>query len=1218
MYLKRIELEGFKSFADRTVIPVERGLTGIVGPNGCGKSNVVDALLWVMGERSAKALRADAMEDVIFKGAEGRKGAPYSMVEVILGDPEGKVVEPGGEVAVGRRLFATGESEFLLHGRKVRRKDVREVLLDTGLGVRGYMVLAQGKIDAVLAANPEERRSVFEEAAGISRFKARKHETKLKLKRVDADMTRVEDVLQEVSRAVRSLKIQAGKAQRFLEVRDRYRELRVRLACADMLTGTEEARILHARSEELEGQVHSLRGARQKAQEQLAELEREEAVLRERHEGLIAEAGEVKERAAGLEERVRGLEARAHEAEQRATRDGGRLQSLQGEAQEEGVQEQELVAEEARLAEESQAAQALLTAAEATFQRARDARQELRQQMESLRKQVLQALQDRTTWHNRVAEAARQRSEAEGGLRALERRRQEREGEIQASAEALAALELELASIIEEDDAAQARLLEGREVVGGLRDQRAGFSAAAHEMRQQRAAHEARLAALQVVDDEMPGVPKHLRSLLEPGSDQGVSWMLEKVSVEAPWDRQLESLLGRLQHALWIEDGKLEVPTEGGVVDLFFAGAQIANTRAPEIAGAPSLRSMLSGDEAVADALCHRLGAIYCVEDGAQAKALADKHTEALFLSADGELHAHGYRRQGRRADDGAGPLVRRNELASSQRAFAQADAEFQSAHALEEETAAKLQEAEAELQSLQEKARVSAHRREELSRRRDDLQRRDQALQQEAMAMEQERAQLAGMLEESTAAEVEASRKRDEIEQERAQANDELESLQSTLEQRDATADETATAQQEARVVFQRVEQEQKHWRQRHSALLARRDRQNRECGTLEQEIATLQELVVSLREDAEKAREQRTVLLARRNDLAERVEEAGVQRGRASEVLQAARASQQGEEGQLEGMMDERQRVALEVQRVELQLEELRRALQAEFSQPLEELARSLDIQPQAPLAEDVEEAPLREELAELRKRLDSIGSVNLDAVEELEERQERETFLLRERDDLREAQQNLLASLEELDQVCRSRFQETFDVVQSQFESIFRRLFRGGRASIALEEGVDPLEAGIDINVRPPGKELRSINLLSGGERTLTALALLLAVFQSRPSPFCLLDEVDAALDDANVERFVDVLGDFTDSTQFLVVTHNRITMSRCERLFGVTMRKRGVSMVVSVELSQLAGEGELDLSQSAAVSPTDSARVVDPEPIAATDPPRTLTPERELGA
>ena len=259
-------------------------------------------------------------------------------------------------------------------------------------------------------------------------------------------------------------------------------------------------------------------------------------------------------------------------------------------------------------------------------------------------------------------------------------------------------------------------------------------------------------------------------------------------------------------------------------------------------------------------------------------------------------------------------------------------------------------------------------------------------------------------------------------------------------------------------------------------------------------------------------------------------------------------------------------------------------------EFGQPLEELARAIDVDPSAPLAADADEAALRSELGEMRQRIDAIGSVNLDAVEELEERQAREEFLTRERDDLREAKAKLEETLEELDAQCRERFVATFESVRGQFEQIFRRLFRGGRAELRLAEDEDPLEAGIEISARPPGKELRSINLLSGGERTLTALALLLAVFRSRPSPFCLLDEVDAALDDSNVERFVDALQDFVGTTQFLVVTHNRITMARCERLFGVTMRKRGVSMVVSVELDQVqAADGDVRIGEGGGAAP-----------------------------
>ena len=317
MHLKRIELEGFKSFADRTVIQVQRGLTGIVGPNGCGKSNVVDALLWVMGERSAKTLRADSMDDVIFKGAEGRTGTPYAMVEIILSDEEGQVAEPGAEVAVGRRLFRTGESEYLLDGRKAKRKDVKDLLMNTGLGVRSYMVLAQGKIDAVLSANPAERRSVFEEAAGISRYKARKHEAELKLARVAQDLARVEDVYKEVQRAVRTLKYQAGKAQRFMEARDNYREAHVRLSYVDRYRMQVEETALKAQEKELETSIQEIRDRRSHMESRLNQLQEEADTLRQRTDSLRTDSSESRHKTATLEERVRGLDSRVGELENR-------------------------------------------------------------------------------------------------------------------------------------------------------------------------------------------------------------------------------------------------------------------------------------------------------------------------------------------------------------------------------------------------------------------------------------------------------------------------------------------------------------------------------------------------------------------------------------------------------------------------------------------------------------------------------------------------------------------------------------------------------------------------------------------------------------------------------------------------------------------------------------------------------------------------------------
>lgn len=1188
MYLKRIELEGFKSFADRTVIPVERGLTGIVGPNGCGKSNVVDALLWVMGERSAKALRADAMDDVIFKGAEGRSSAPYAMVEVILGDPDGKIVEPGGELAVGRRLFATGEAEYLLHGRKVRRKDVREVLLDTGLGVQGYMVLAQGKIDAVLAANPDERRSVFEEAAGISRYKARKHETKLKLKRVDQDLARVEDVLEEVSRSVRSLRLQAGKAKRFVEMRDRHRELRVRFALSDSRTWSRQDQELRAAEAELEAQVEALRTERDAAKTKLAELEAEEATLRGRHDGLRAEAGEIKEKAAGLEERVHGLETRASEGETRIQRDRQRLTSLAGEKEQDVEAAAGLASEQARLESGLEQTRTVLEEAQQAFEMAKEARRLQREQIEVLRRKVLEALQERTRWNNQVAHAAKRRSEAEGGLAALTRRRGEITAEGEGSQKEFEELQASLRILEATAEECTTKAKADQEDVERLRDERTGFAATAHEARQRRAKAQARLEAFQVIDEEMPGVPEHLRKFLEAGHGGVGGWMLENVHIEAPWDRLLENLLGRLQHALWLEDRGAMADLPEGMFDFFFP-VDGASDVPVGLEGARPLRALLQGNGGACDALCARLGPVYCLEQDQDPAAMVARHPEALFLTAEGAIHGRGYLRCGVLADDSAGRLARRNERDAAATTLEQAEIEFDRAHTLEEEAGEQLVTAEAHAQASEKARRDAVAAREESRARFEGVERRAKRLQEELQAMEQEAQQLAEVVETTKAAEADAAKRRDAVEEQRLHDNSELEQLQKEAEDKDRTFDAASHAQQEARVAHNGLEQEFKHWRQRHAELLARSEKQQREHGSLESEISDLEKRCLDLREEADKARVERSGLLERRAELSERVDEAWTQLQRASEALHGARARNSEESGQMERLLEKRQAIALDVQKVQMQLDELIRGMVEEFGQPLEELARSLDIDLDQPLAEDADEAMLREELAQIKKRIESIGSVNLDAVQELEERQEREAFLIRERDDLTEAKNNLEATLEELDIKCRERFVETFESVQGQFEHIFRRLFRGGKASIELEADADPLDAGIEITVRPPGKELRSINLLSGGERTLTALALLLAVFQSRPSPFCLLDEVDAALDDSNVERFVDVINDFTGTTQFLVVTHNRITMSRCERLFGVTMRKRGVSMVVSVELDQVAGEGEMDLSQSEAVDP-----------------------------
>ena len=522
--------------------------------------------------------------------------------------------------------------------------------------------------------------------------------------------------------------------------------------------------------------------------------------------------------------------------------------------------------------------------------------------------------------------------------------------------------------------------------------------------------------------------------------------------------------------------------------------------------------------------------------------------------------------------DDSAGMLARRNarDVAASQ--LEEADAEFGRASEREDDVNHRLEEVGEKLAIVEAQKREALSDREKAESRLQELISRKKRSSEELKALEREIDQLSKVVASATELERKASEGRDTAEERRIKLNQDLEEVQARAEAEGQDFERSSSQLQEARVEANRVKQGEELLNSKLRDSRRRAAKEAAEVGDLNSELSELTSRASDLRQEAEDAVQQRTDLLEARGALAERLKEADAQLQRASQALALEKDKRSGEAESLDSVMEKRQDLALEVQKAQMTSSSLVQGLFEEFGQSLDDLAQSMSIEVLQPLA-DLKGEEVREEVHTLKTKIDNIGAVNLDAVQELEEREERESFLTRERDDLLEARQNLETTLAELDQLCSSRFVETFEAVQGNFEHIFRRLFRGGRASLELTAGEDPLDAGIEIQVRPPGKELRSINLLSGGERTLTALALLLAVFQSRPSPFCLLEEVDAALDDANVEHFIDAVNHFTSETQFVVVTHNRITMSRCERLFGVTMRKRGVSMVVSVELNEI---------------------------------------------
>ncbi len=1170
MDLKRIEIEGFKSFAERTVIQVERGLTGIVGPNGCGKSNVIDAMLWVLGERSPRALRADSMEDVIFKGTDGRPAGAYAMVEIILCDEEGKVGEQGAEVAVGRRLFRSGEAEFLLNGRKVRRKDVREVLLDTGLGVRGYMVLAQGKIDAILAANPRDRRQVFEEAAGISRYRERKEESLRKLDGVGQNLARVEDVLAEVQKSVRSLRYQAGKARRFLETRDRYRTVRIRAARVEEARLQSEAADWKARTASLEQTIASIRRDRGEVEVRLQELEREAQALRSRHEELRREAAGLKERAAGLEERIHGLQARAGEMEGRLGRERERQAELNREKEQALALAETLTGEKAEAEALLERAKQEVADCEAAFEERNRARGELRRRMEELRGQVLEALGERTRWNNQREEAAHRRSECEGSLHALARR----QGEVEDGLARLSTEQRTQEATLEQAEAqvasAEGRaagLVRKRESLRQAAEQHAGEARSAGERAAQA---QARLAALGSIEEERQDLPEHVRELLAAPPEGIHGLFLDRIRIAPPWDRLLENLLGRMQHALWADGRRRGKPLQAGTFDLFFPPA--AGLSPVNVTGARPLRELLQGDADRCEALCSRLGEVYCVETGAQAGSLAEKHPGALFLSRDGELHGGGSLRMGLLSSDSAGILARRNAREEAGRVVAKSGEEEQCARREEEAAREALVQVEQELGEREADLREALARRDRARSSLAESRRRLEALAEERAALETEVRALGTAREEARRDEEGAEKERAASEARRQACNRELEQAEALAAGEEEGFEAARAALEAARMEAGRLEQHREHLQEREAAAGEAAARKTEEIEGVVREMEEIAGRIEELRSQARDGRDEVTALLEKRAALEARAEEAGLQGEKAARAVAEDRGRQNEDAGRLEELLESRQELALKVQRNRLQSEELLRGIQEEFQQSLGDLALALG-GPEEEEASPSDGEALAAELVELRSRLEAVGSVNLEAVRELEEREGRAAFLEKERNDLVAARGHLQAVVEELDVECRRRFVAVFEDICTQFQSIFRRLFQGGRAEVRLTPDMDPLEAGVEVAIRPPGKKLRSINLLSGGERTLTALALLLGVFRARPSPFCLLDEVDAALDEANIERFLGVLEGFTQDTQFLVVTHNRMTMSRCARLFGVTMRRAGVSQVVGVEMEAL---------------------------------------------
>ena len=1248
MRLTRIEIHGFKSFADRTNLDLPPGLTAIVGPNGCGKSNVIDAVKWALGEQKASALRGGEMLDVVFKGNGASGPRNFAEVSLVFDNSDGVLPTDYSEVVLTRRLFRNGESEYLINRKTARLKDVRDLLMDTGLGTGAYSVMEQGRIDAILSANPHERRRIFEEAAGISKYRARRREAESKLNRTEQNLLRLGDVVEELERRQRSLKQQAGRARAYLENRDRIQFLKSRFyvhqyetygtqlagqqaAVGEAQEAAEQTRqAVEAVRAEVAVLQQKLTDARQQvdeAAEAFRQASGEVEALTERQTGLRERLAESVERKQMLEARLQGLEAAVAERRREVEAVDVRLASL----------DEEIVAAEA---------EAELRTREHAEVEARMI--ETRRQTEERRAQSLGRLEELTRARNARGEADNRRA----ALVASRDRLASQVLDLGAQQDQLSAVQGELFSGARDLEAtlqvAQERLDTSRTRRDEVQADLAEADELLAERREDLAGNESHRKALDELIERREGVTAGALALLEAQLPGVEGLLVDSLRAPAQLAEAVEAALGAstqavlvgsrasglaaLEHLRRVQGGRVLLVPRDGLRQREGAAAGQRLLDALEVREHREVFEALLGHVRLVDS---RDALLHQAPDGV-----------TVWVTPDGDLlDERGVLRggQGTGAEEG-GLLSRRAErdaLAAQCDRLRDDIGKLGAARAglshevdrLEEATRAAethLRRLEVERDRTSERKRESAQRqravhREMASRtsdRRDveaELDEVEAALAGHRMAEQQLEAAVEEDKREDARFEVVLHELRDELTARHEVLAHARTELSTRKERREALASERRQVERglEERVHDQEVARQE-------LTQLADRTRSG------EEELQRLEERAAALSEERDRragalgeAREAAALLTQQQQEIQERVTAAEAAGERAATELSTRR---------------------LEAQETDIRRKELRRQvleeLEVDLDEPqvLEEPAEdeagaeepaepvpTVEVHPAVRLGEacavtqdeqgrfvelDVPVTPVKRkplptledgstdwpaveaEIEELRGRLSRMGNVNLEAVDELAAVEERLNFLVNQRDDLIEAQRSLIETIQKVNKQSRERFETTFAEVREHFRAIFRKLFRGGKADITLEEGEDILEAGIEITAAPPGKDARTITLLSGGERTLTAVGMLFALFKARPSPVCLLDEVDAALDETNIDRFCTVLEDFLGQSQFIVVTHARRTMSYSDTVFGVTMQEHGVSKVLSLSLEEY--DAQQKRGPAAALAPPADAK------------------------
>ena len=1189
VYLKRIEIAGFKSFADKTVIDFENSVTAVVGPNGSGKSNITEAIRWVLGEQSAKSLRGGKMPDIIFAGSDSRKPLNVAEVTVLLDNTDHYLPLDYQEISVTRRYRRTGESDFFINKQPCRLKDIQELFLDSGLGKESFSIISQGKVEAIFSSKPEDRRGIFEEAAGVLKYKQRKKKAEQKLFETEDNLSRVQDIIYELQEQLTPLAEQSEIAKKFLQLKEELTQTDIALMITE----------INVAKKEWEEKQTQLTQFNQELTKLATHIQSQEAVLSEKRKQNAKKDRQIEkgqQSLLALSERLKQAEGQKDVLIERTKHTQKSTQEYQAslaEAQKkvahfEELQEK-LTKETTEKETEIQEAQQQLMKTQQELEKYQKSTKEL---LSELRDQYVDLMQEQANVGNELKYLERQYlQETSKSKQTLAK-----QSEVEASVLALSSQKQELSekqanlqqALVKDQHELEEVQTKGKTVQTKLTNEQPKMYQLMNQVQQLKA----RQKSLQEIQENYFGFYQGVRLVLQHKQQLSgiVGAVAELIDVPSSFTLAIETALGGAAQHVIVENEHdarqaityLKKQRGGRATFLPLTTIKPRQLPAHVLSQAAAVDGFLGiASEQVTfpaeiQTVVHNLlGTILLAKDLTSANAIAQTiRYQYRVVSLEGDvMNAGGSMTGGANKRGNQGSLFSQNqELKQLTAEYEQADQQLQN----QEKIVQELQTKVADLSQKQEKLRTQNEQlrfeEQEITNQLQNITNDLARFEKEKQLSNFETRELQQFIETYQKQQAELTARQKEIEQQRQQIDEEIKSLNQESDQMEEKRSQVQARKAQEQADLAVLKEQFNHLQiQLRGARVQKNEALERQT-SLEQQLATLTADFSDHEITEESLASQITELAQQREELQAELVAVKEQRERTQKEIDQLETVLAEKNQQQKQQLTEQSKLEVQKDRAEMLLDHQLSYLQTEYQISFEKAVT--DYQPTSDIVSS------RTKVAVLKEQIADLGPVNIRSIEQFEQVNERHTFLATQRDDLLSAKNQLFETMEEMDAEVRARFKEVFEAIRQEFKVVFPNMFGGGRAELVLTDPSDLLKTGIEIEVQPPGKKLQSLSLLSGGERALTAIALLFSIIRVCPVPFCILDEVEAALDEANVKRFGRYLSDFQDDTQFIVVTHRKGTMVAADVLYGVTMQESGVSKIVSVRMEDINEEGKME--------------------------------------